>query len=368
MSAIPASRAAEIGSDAVKLGLIYWICVFIFSSILFGLLGVDPWESARGKIEHYASCSLVIAALGFALYFAHRAMARLSSCHTLAVLGVLSFVFSFAAAPLWALIGYEIAKLCNAPQPVPFNATDFGYDMVYGAAIFFGWSCLFISKLFDHDIREHERRLAAAREEALTAQMRALRYQVNPHFLFNTLNSVAALVEEQQNGRAQAMVLQLSSFLRTTLTLDPLEDVTLADELALQEGYLAIERERFSDRMALTIDLSDDARQALVPSLILQPVIENAIKHGVGRHAGPVEVALTARREQGWLRLTLENDVPPPEAEGVCPDTGSTGIGVGLTNVAERLRARFHKEGLVSWGLIRPGRFRVSLDIPWKAA
>lgn len=230
-------------------------------------------------------------------------------------------------------------------------------------AMFFGWSCLYLTLLYSFDVRDRERRLAAVREEALSAQMRALRYQVNPHFLFNMLNSIAGLIEEGAATRAERMVLSLSTFLRTTLSLDPITDVPLAEELALQEEYLEIERERFSDRMAFTIDVPPEVSQALVPSLILQPLIENAIKHGVGATVGQVEIALHARREADRLHPTIENDMSANN-DHVKP----SGMGVGLRNVADRLRARFQDEGHFSSGPIASNRYRAFINLPWKLA
>jgi two-component system, LytTR family, sensor kinase len=196
---------------------------------------------------------------------------------------------------------------------------------------------------------------------AANRQMRALRYQVNPHFLFNTLNSIAGLIEEGSATRAERMVLSLSTFLRTTLTLDPLHDVPLAEELALQEEYLEIEHQRFSDRMTFDIDIPEDVSGALVPSLILQPLIENAVKHGVGQLTGKARISLFARREADRLKLSVENDMP------VQTMTHSLkGIGIGLKNVAERLSARFADDGHFTAGPAGAGLYRATLDIPWK--
>jgi len=357
-------RETSVRRAALRLGLIYWVSVFIFSSILWGFVGTDPIESASGKLAHYSICSLVTAGIAALLYHLHRKLQVGYQRHSLATLVILSFVLSVLAAPLWSLIGFGVYTFCVWPQPALIDWKDFGYDLVFGASLFFGWSCLFVTLLYNFEIRDRERRLAAAREEALTAQMRALRYQVNPHLLFNTLNSIAGLIEEGANARAQQMVLSLSTFLRATLSLDPMHDVRLADELALQEGYLAIERERFSDRMAFNVDLPEDVRQALVPSLILQPLIENAIKHGVHASTGKVEIVLMARREANRLRLTVENDIPLE----VTGESRMPGMGVGLRNVSERLRARFQDDSEFWYGAVAPGRYRASIDLPWRLA
>jgi two-component system, LytTR family, sensor kinase len=266
--------------------------------------------------------------------------------------------------------GISVLDFLTAREAYRFFYPDAGHDFSFQGnaealfmcmATYFGWSCLFLTLLYSFDVRDRERRLAAVREEALSAQMRALRYQVNPHFLFNTLNSIAGLIEEGSATRAERMVLSLSTFLRTTLTLDPLHDVPLAEELALQEEYLEIEHQRFSDRMTFDIDIPEDVSGALVPSLILQPLIENAVKHGVGQLTGKARISLFARREADRLKLSVENDMP------VQTMTHSLkGIGIGLKNVAERLSARFADDGHFTAGPAGAGLYRATLDIPWK--
>lgn len=255
----------------------------------------------------------------------------------------------------------EFYRTFHAADNLNYSAIDNMKELFMCWAMYFGWSSVFLTLLYSFDVADRERRLAVVREEALSAQMRALRYQVNPHFLFNTLNSIAGLIEEGSATRAERMVLSLSTFLRTTLTLDPFHDVSLSEELALQEEYLEIEHERFSDRMTFDIDIPDDVRHALVPSLILQPLIENAIKHGVGATTGAVNISLSARQETDRLLVIVENDMP---METVAPKP--TGMGVGLKNVADRLRVRFQDGGRFSAGLAAPGIYRATLDMPWR--
>ena len=352
-----AGAETGLGRAALTMGLIYWAGVFAFSSILWGIVGTNPLASAIGKLIHYTLCAPLTLGMAAALFWLHGRLRRRGEV-PLGGLVVLCFVMSLVAAPLWALVGFGVYAFWVYPLPAIWDWMDFGYDMVYGGGLFFGWSCLFITLLYSFDLRERERHLAALREEALAAQMRALRYQVNPHFLFNTLNSVTGLIEEGANDRAGRMVMSLSNFLRTTLALDPMADVPLSQEVALQGDYLAIERERFSDRMALRIDLPQDLRDARVPSLILQPLVENAVKHGVGQATGQVEIALTARRAGDRLLLVVENDMPR------APATPPQGTGVGLRNVADRLLVRYQGAGALNAGAMTPLRYRAALDLP----
>lgn len=349
--------AGSLRQATLRLGVTYWALVFVTSSILWGVVGVDPVESAFGKLALITLSALMTFAMT-AVLFRLRSLSFLQKA-------ALSFLLAGAAGPLYCLGDYAIYTICVYPEPPVFSLNDYGYTLVYGTSLFFGWACLFVALLYSFEVRDRERRLAAVREEALTSQMRALRYQISPHFLFNTLNSVAGLIEEGAATRAERMVLALSTFLRTTLTLDPMQDVRLADELALQEEYLEIERERFSDRMTLTLDLDEGVGEVLVPSLILQPLVENALKHGVGATTGRVAIAITARRSAERLLLTIENDMPDAnERQGRRP----VGTGIGLRNVSERIAARFQDNGSLTFGPVGPRRYRAALDLPWRLA
>ncbi len=351
----------EIGSfgravrqAALRLSLIYWACMFVADSILGWFIHIDPLESAPLKFVLFGASALMTYAMS-ALLFRVRSLSF--TCKAL-----LCFLMTAVAAPVFTAIDFLNYMLCQYPKPVSFDPTYSGYTLLEGASMLFGWSCLFTALLYNFEVRDRERRLAAAREEALTAQMRALRYQVNPHLLFNTLNSIAGLIEEDAKARAQRMVLSLSAFLRTTLTLDPMHDVALAEELRLQQDYLAIEQERFSDRMDFTVDATEDASQALVPSLLLQPLIENAIKHGVGRSQAHTQIRIVARRRQHSLWLAVENDVHTDVQNAV----HAAGFGIGLRNVAERIRVRFGEAGRFRVDTADGTRFRAEIELPWR--
>jgi len=277
---------------------------------------------------------------------------------------IICFLISAVVSIADFILTQEFYKMLYAHENLNFSLMDNIMELFMCWAMFFGWSSAFLTLLYSFDVRDRERQLAAVREEALSAQMKALRYQVNPHFLFNTLNSIAGLIEENAATRAQRMVLSLSTFMRTTLTLDPMQDVPLADEIALQQEYLAVEHERFSDRMTFSIDVPEEVQGALVPSLILQPLIENALKHGVGATSGPVEITLKANREDDHLHITIENDMPLGDPE----ENRRPGAGVGLQNVSERLRVRFQGNGQLSTGIAAPGRYRAVIDLPWREA
>lgn len=348
--ATPQERKA-ITATTVKLAALFWLCVLLSDSLLWGIAGTDPIASAFGKVilnSFGAALTLVVTALLFRL----RAVSIFTKV-------VIAFTFSILAAAIYSVIDIVIYLWMARPDSWVFDNVQFGHTMISSTAMFFGWSCLYVALIYSFDVRDRERSLALAREEALSAQMRALRYQINPHFLFNTLNSAMGLVEEGATARAQRMMVSLSAFLRQTLELDPMKDVTLAAELALQEDYLEIERERFPDRMRFTIDVEEAALQALVPNLILQPLVENAVRHGVEPCTGEVGIRITAWREGDRLGIRVENDLCSVEESAVRP-----GSRIGLRNVAERLSARFGGDSGFETKLT-PALFRAEIRLPW---
>ncbi|HEX8514002.1 MAG TPA: histidine kinase [Allosphingosinicella sp.] len=224
---------------------------------------------------------------------------------------------------------------------------------------FAAWASFYIAISSATRLRAAERRAAGAERDAQEAQLRALRYQVNPHFLFNTLNSLSSLVMARRDEEAEAMIVNLSAFFRSSLALDPSEDITLSQEIEFQQLYLDIEKTRFPRRLDVRIDVPAQLRGARVPPLILQPLVENAIKHGVARTAESVRLTVTAREEDSRLILTVENDRGPSD-----PAKGEQGTGVGLVNVCERLAARFGALATCEHGPLPEGGWRVTLSMP----
>jgi LytS/YehU family sensor histidine kinase len=222
---------------------------------------------------------------------------------------------------------------------------------------FVAWSGLYVALSYATRVRQIERTASLYRAAAQSAQLRALRYQINPHFLFNTLNSLSTLILRKRNEEAEKMIMNLASFFRTSLTGDPTEDVTLAEEIRTQRLYLEIEQNRFPERLRVTIDIPPELEQALVPGFILQPIVENAIKYGVSRSIDPVTVAIRARAEGGELLISVVDDG--------CPSfEAPAGTGVGLKNVTDRLATHFDGAAAMIFGPRAEGGFRVDLKLP----
>ena len=233
--------------------------------------------------------------------------------------------------------------------------------------MFAAWCAIFITMTQQQRTRDAELRLAEAEGAAHAAQVRALRYQVNPHFLFNTLNSLSSLVMSGHADRAESMLMALSTFFRSTLSLDPSADVTLAEEIKLQQLYLEIEQIRFPDRLQVAIEVPDDLAEARVPALILQPLVENAIKYGVSATRDPVLLTIEAHHlDGGRMQIDVINQLARKGQTKPAAVPAHQGTGLGLTNVCERLQAHFGDGADCRFGPI-PGGYRVSLAIPFGA-
>jgi hypothetical protein len=226
------------------------------------------------------------------------------------------------------------------------------------------WTAFYMAMLAQSDALRAQRRLADAESAAQAAQVRALRYQVNPHFLFNTLNSLSSLVMTGRVDRAETMLLALSTFFRTSLSLDPTADVTLAEEIDLQRLYLDIEKARFPDRLHVEIEVPQSLEQARLPALILQPIVENAIKYGVSKSRKAVVMRIEARHlGDGRMLLDISNRLKNGGKDQL-PAATHEGTGLGLANVCQRLEARFGTRASCRFGPMLSGGFKVSLTMP----
>ena len=239
---------------------------------------------------------------------------------------------------------------------------------IYGPA-FFDWlwfytavSLMILTMTYVADLADNEERMTALQARADAFQLRALRYQLNPHFLFNTLNAIASLISRRNNPQAEAMVVGLSDFLRSTLRIDPSVDITLGEEIALQSLYLDIERCRFPHRLRVTIDVPHELRDACVPNLILQPLIENAIKHGVAQSEKEVHLEILATALSGRISLEVRDN------GGDAVVAAPSGANVGLANVAERLRVHFGDDARFTAERLPEGGFSARIDMPLRLA
>jgi two-component system LytT family sensor kinase len=225
------------------------------------------------------------------------------------------------------------------------------------------WSGLYFGIKYYETLQQQREAALEASALAQEAQVKMLRYQLNPHFLFNTLNAISTLILDGQGRVANQAVGRLSEFLRHTLDQDPMKKVTLREELAALDLYLGIEKLRFAERLRLEFDVEDAALPALVPSLILQPLIENALKHAIGPREEGGRLRIEAHTDQRTLRLVVQDDGPGLPV-GV---TLGEGRGVGYRNTRERLAVLYGEHQQMAVRFARPG-LRIEIELPFERA
>jgi two-component system, LytTR family, sensor kinase len=225
------------------------------------------------------------------------------------------------------------------------------------------WSVLYFGIKFYESQRKQEEAMLKAVALAQEAQLKMLRYQLNPHFLFNTLNAISTLILDNENRLANHAVTRLSEFLRYTLDQDPMKKVTLRQELEALELYLGTERLRFAERLRLEYAIDETAMDALVPSLLLQPLLENSLKYAVSSREEGGRVRIEGRVVDGWLELCVSDDGPGLR-EGT--PTGER-RGVGLRNTSERLAVLYGESCQFSVSNAYPG-VRVDMRLPLELA
>ncbi len=272
--------------------------------------------------------------------------------------------FGLVGALLMSVAHSLFATLVNRillpiPNNTPFDWSDNAQWMMVWFGYYLAWTGTHLAMTYHWEAEDRLKQAAILRDLAQEARIAALRYQINPHFLFNTLNSISALVIEGRGGEAEAMLLRLSTFLRSTLSEEADGEVDLEREIDLQRLYLAIEEARFTDRMRVEIDVPETLSSATVPALILQPLIENAVRYGVGGSDGTTTIRITGALQAGEVVLVVENDGPADPAV-------KSGTGLGLANVRARLNAHYGAQGVLTAGRRDGGGFRAVIALPWR--
>lgn len=337
--------------------LLFWIAQFTMLTILRHLnLGEEE------KLA-YLLPRLCVTAVGVGVSFAIADRLRRLAGRTM----TRKLVTAFACALIGCLV-HSAANLVAFQLFAPTESSAaFTLGLYLAALLQWFWAyaaltALLLAVTSSLELSDRERRIADLQRVAHTAQLRALRYQLNPHFMFNTLNSIAALISRREAETAEAMVENLADFLRAGLSLDPHEDIPLDREIELQSLYLAIETLRFPDRLRVEIDVPAEVRGALVPSLVTQPLVENVVRHAVAISIEPVVLGIAARRDGDRLHISVRNSAPA----GTRGSAGGTGV--GLANVADRLHARFDRDCTFRAEAQADGGFLVAIELPWSTA
>ena len=306
--------------------------------------------------------TIIVTATGFSLTLlmasAYRRIIRMRPVFvwtlTLLIVAVASALFS--TIEVWAhATFYE-------PGWRPKGVEFFGAILLVGSVLG-AWTALYYSINFYLLLSAQSERMLKVAAQANASQLAMLRYQLNPHFLFNTLNSISTLVLLKQTERANSMLSRLASFLRYSLVNEPMGSVTLAQEVEALRLYLDIERMRFEERLRFRVDVSSPAEQGHLPSLLLQPLVENAIKYAVTPQEEGAEISLDARVVGDRLLITVA-DSGPGLTDGPARPTSSPGV--GLANIRDRLAQAYGPDHRFELSPGTPAGLVVTIDIPFQ--
>jgi two-component system LytT family sensor kinase len=328
-------------------------------------LGASVWGDAPSNYEFYVP---IIALIGmlitlglrwlFAFTWEMRFIARL-----------LPFLMgSYFAGVLWMILRSIVFFTLFPEQKAAFgiesSAEFYAYleGAISAAWVMFGWSALYFGIKYYILLQDAKERALKAASIANEAQLKMLRYQLNPHFLFNTLNAISTLVLDKDTTLASDMINKLSRFLRHSLESDPMLQVTVEDEVAALKLYLDIEQVRFGSRLEVLFSIDPAVKKALVPSLILQPLVENAIKYGISQSVNGGAIGVSAHKDDNQLQLIISDNGPGIDMnQGAKPQ----GSGVGLENCRERLRALYGNKSSIMLTKTLPHGLTVTINLPF---
>ena len=361
-----ARRLPDLGI-ALKSILGFWLLYIGLITLRALVLQYPDFWAMLGR-----RCFVVMAgmALTFLVYLAMRLVAKrgLAAKAGLAALLCLPASLLFTAFNYYVFYVYAPLDAVKMEQernsmgwsPLEMAARSILETSLSWFFLFAAWAAFYVAMSYARQLRAADRRAGALAREAQEAQLRALRYQINPHFLFNTLNSLSSLIMSQKTEVAERMLMNLSTFFRATLSADPTADVPLEEEIKLQRLYLDIEQIRFPKRLSVEVEVPDSLLAARVPVLILQPIVENAVKYGVAKSRQPVTVRIQAYEEAGRLHIKVKDD-----GEAAPAGNGEEGgTGVGLANVCDRLSARYGAKAGCLYGADPDGGYTVHLFMP----
>ena len=356
---------------------LFWL-IHLGGWAIWGIVGKYLYTTAilGETVPHYATYVAIITFIAMLITLGLRYLYRFLWDRSVWSQGVAFFGGSAIAGWLWIEIrGYIYYGWFEQAKDMTAWYAEVGEEAarIYEKISFFevnaapivwmlAWSTLYFGIKYYRIFQEVRESALKSAAQAHEAQLKMLRYQLNPHFLFNTLNAISTLVLEQNTALANRMVTKLSSFLRYSLDNDPMQRVTLEQELKALQLYLDIEKVRFEERLILKLDIEDAANAALIPSLLLQPLIENAIKYGIARAEGGGHLWISARVFAGDLLMEVSDDGPGCElVDGQIPDAK----GVGLANTRERLATIYGANHSIRLSHTDPHGLTIAIRIPY---
>ncbi|MCL4672802.1 MAG: histidine kinase [Sphingomonadaceae bacterium] len=328
---------------------------------------------ANGQPASFLAIILVFTITGFSLSLLLSPVYRLLINRRPVVTWGATAVVLLVAVSLHTFIDSWVLGLYRADTETGFAQLFIGIFFL-NLSLLGAWSALYYAINFFLQVEEQADRLERLEAQATSAQLAMLRYQLNPHFLFNTLNSISTLVLLKQTEPANAMLTRLSGFLRHTLLTEITGKIPLAEEVETLQLYLDIERMRFEERLRTRFEIDPAAGQALLPAMLLQPLVENAIKYAVTPQEEGARITVSARVMGNRLRVAVSDTGPGAQGRGqrALPDavTGARtqSTGVGLPNIRNRLAQAYGEDHRFEIRTPPEGGFTVVIEIPYESA
>lgn len=325
-------------------------------------IGVAPHLRNEGRVIVAFEATFVFSAFAasFPLHFLCRHLWRNNTPWPSATFQA---VLASGLLALPCAISARFAELVALHKPITWISMQAAFEgVLYATFILISWSGLYFSIKHYQALQSERERVLEAEALARQARLQALRYQLNPHFLFNTLNSISTLVSEGDSTGANSMLSQLSGLLRSSLEEDILQEIPLRREIAVAEEYLAIEKARLGNRLNVVLKISPETLDVLVPAFLLQPLIENAIRHGISPRPQGGTVRIETHLAGQYFRLSVSDDgVGDQSANGQGERTRG---GIGLANTIERLRVLYGADHRLVLKWPAEGGCRIEIEFP----
>ncbi len=275
---------------------------------------------------------------------------------------LIAVVASIGTAFIWTFAGNWIYSLIDPVRWQDAHYSIYLVGVLNASFILLCWSAGFFSFKYYRQSQDQRETMSELKIQAQQAKLQMLRYQVNPHFLFNTLASISALIRDGENSAADEMLGLMSDLLRVTLRSSPVDMVTLGEELKILDMYIQIEKVRFQDRLQYKCEADEASLPVLVPSLILQPLVENSIKYAIACSQQGGEINLSVRVREERLIISLSDSGQPIDQPMIEASQSSTKL--GLKNVQRRLKNIYEQDHKFTLGKSEIGGFLVEMNLP----
>lgn len=356
----------------------FWFmqCIFWLSFSVISFLSLSLWYATANwdQTLHTLLQSIEGLALSIILHYIFIGMwGKSSACRIL-----ISLVAVILIATLWTIIRMLTFSMLIVSDDLWGQFGGWYFSSIF---VFLCWSALYYGVRYYQLLQIEHRRTLTAENLAKESQLKMLRYQLNPHFLFNTLNAISALIKIDEEKKAQEMLQKLSKFLRFSLDGDPIKLITLEQEINALKLYLDIEKIRFDDRLAIHFDLQEDAKMALLPSLLLQPLVENSIKYAIAEAENGGRITILANIESTEIDMlnqdkTTNNKKQAHQKLNIQVIDSGPGMtthtylddqhpGVGLKNIIERLQTHYKNQYDFVTTNLTPKGLAIQITIPY---